>query len=483
MPRRITGTVDQTSSGMFRARIPTPEGKRQLVGVYPTRDLAWEACAVAIGALGLDGSDRGVTFAAFAKRPGGFLERRKKARAWKNTETLWATYIETAPWYQRPMRAISHTDIEKWVTKIRDTRARQTTLNALYVASSCFGAAKSARLIKVNPCAEVKVAKETRTEDVWTFLGRDEPALVESACTPDEWHMIAFAWGTGLRAGEQRSLLLRDVHVAGEYPHVMVRYGSPGKPTKNGKPREVPLFGVALDAARSWLMRLPSYVSSNPRGLMFPTPSGKHRAHSHFLGTVSIKVDDKWKAADRWTMIVEEAGLGRRFRWHDLRHSCASWAISGWFGNHKWSLVEVQKLLGHHSTTITERYAHLAGTALREAARQSTSSSLLVDKSAAPRRRSGSGNKRESHDRSGILVLDDDDGTLVGRYVAAVAKRDRVTAWREARAFAGAVAVINAKVATLVAEVLGGGPRTHRAMAELLRMVRFDAEQREEQSA
>jgi site-specific recombinase XerD len=47
------------------------------------------------------------------------------------------------------------------------------------------------------------------------------------------------------------------------------------------------------------------------------------------------------------------AGL-KDFRWHDLRHSCASFlAASGA------SLVEIGSVLGHRSPSVTARYAHL----------------------------------------------------------------------------------------------------------------------------
>jgi len=48
---------------------------------------------------------------------------------------------------------------------------------------------------------------------------------------------------------------------------------------------------------------------------------------------------------------------------HDLRHSFASFLI-----NSGRSLYEVQKLLGHHSIQVTERYSHLAHSALLDAA-------------------------------------------------------------------------------------------------------------------
>jgi hypothetical protein len=56
-------------------------------------------------------------------------------------------------------------------------------------------------------------------------------------------------------------------------------------------------------------------------------------------------------------------------RFHDLRHTCASHLVSGTWGR-RWSLEEVQRVLGHGSRSTTERYAHLAEDALDHAAAQ-----------------------------------------------------------------------------------------------------------------
>jgi len=54
-------------------------------------------------------------------------------------------------------------------------------------------------------------------------------------------------------------------------------------------------------------------------------------------------------------------------RIHDLRHSFASFLI-----NNGRSLYEVQKILGHSSAKMTERYAHLAHDTLLAASNAAT---------------------------------------------------------------------------------------------------------------
>jgi integrase len=65
-------------------------------------------------------------------------------------------------------------------------------------------------------------------------------------------------------------------------------------------------------------------------------------------GRKAIEIKKAWDSA------VRRAGL-TNFRFHDLRHSCASYlAVSGA------SLAEIADVLGHKSLNMVQRYAHIA---------------------------------------------------------------------------------------------------------------------------
>lgn len=70
-------------------------------------------------------------------------------------------------------------------------------------------------------------------------------------------------------------------------------------------------------------------------------------------------VDGNGEPADKsfltfdWNKVRTAADLVD-FKWHDLRHSCASYLAQAGA-----SLVEIGSVLGHSSPSITAKYAHL----------------------------------------------------------------------------------------------------------------------------
>lgn len=69
---------------------------------------------------------------------------------------------------------------------------------------------------------------------------------------------------------------------------------------------------------------------------------------------------DSYRTA--WETAVSRAKLVALFRFHDLRHTFASWAVQRGA-----TLHEVKDLLGHSSLAMVLRYAHLAPDNLRRA--------------------------------------------------------------------------------------------------------------------
>ena len=71
-----------------------------------------------------------------------------------------------------------------------------------------------------------------------------------------------------------------------------------------------------------------------------------------------------------WGKIRNEAGLPN-LRIHDLRHQYASFLV-----NSGRTLYEVQQILGHSTSKVTERYSHLSSATLQAAA---NSASVMIN--------------------------------------------------------------------------------------------------------
>jgi len=70
------------------------------------------------------------------------------------------------------------------------------------------------------------------------------------------------------------------------------------------------------------------------------------------------------RAYRRFKAAAVRAGVpdGAKLRFHDLRHSCGTTLIEMGV-----EIYDVQRILGHHSVTMTERYLHARDDRLRAA--------------------------------------------------------------------------------------------------------------------
>ncbi len=290
----------------------------------------------------------------------------------------WRRHVAGSPFAAMPLSRIRPVDVAAFVREVSRKQAadrrtarvlsRRTVQRVLSIVSIVCAEAVQDGLVDSNPCMGVRVRTRGLAEttvDKWTILTPEEQLKVTRCeAIPKAYRlMIRFAIGTGLRQGEQWSLQLSDLHVKGESPHVVVRFGAKGLPPKSGRQRTIPLFGDALEAAKEWLEYLelhwlqgPSKKYRNEEGLVFPTQRGCRRRCGKL-----VKSDDFGK-------LMRIAGIKRPVRWHDLRHTCATSLLAGWWG-HRWQIEEVRDYLGHSSVTVTEMYAHLVASVLREAAR------------------------------------------------------------------------------------------------------------------
>lgn len=377
------GSITELANGRFWVRVRMEDGARRPFGTYATREEAESVLRGTIARLGAGQAVARDTMTLLTFEAKFFAHRHRKRRHVANDQYRWTLHLATAPFATKPLRAVTQRDIQRWVdddlaeTLAKDklgsrTISRQTVKHCVNLLRAAFKLALREELVEENPVREIEIEREERTKEAWDYLRpKEQQAVLSCEAIPlAERLMIAFAMGTGLRRGEQWALELRDVVVAGDEPHIVVRYGSAGEATKTGRIRYVPLFGIGLAAAERWLAMLPSYAPSNPLGLVFPTPRGKRRDGLSFPRK-ALNGKKQPTETDVWRWWLREAGLERSIRWYDLRHTFASSLVSGFWGR-RWSLEEVQKLLGHTDIETTQVYAHLADEALRSAANATT---------------------------------------------------------------------------------------------------------------
>ncbi len=209
-------------------------------------------------------------------------------------------------------------------------RRSGATLNrCLATLSHAFSfAVKERRLVDRNPVADIARKKEPRGRT--RFLTDDERTALLEACAKADWPalhtLVLLAITTGARRGELIGLKWADVDL--KKGRALVRE------SKNDEQRVLPLAGKALEALRE--LKLQNSARSD---YVFPQPSGFPGPYEYF--------DAHWRAA------LEAAGISG-FRFHDLRHSCASMLAAQGA-----SLLEIADVLGHRTLNMVKRYSHL----------------------------------------------------------------------------------------------------------------------------
>lgn len=366
------GTVTRTASGTFRARIRDGSGRRIDLGTYATEAEADAARNAALRELvARNATSTGVTLlGAWGE---SWLARRE-ARGVAAERSVWRRHV--APHLgELPLHDVTRAVVARWLDTLRSTRAAKpragahrgavesstrplsavTIRHALRLLRGALDAAVDAGRVGSNAARDVRPPRpRARVDDPWTFLSVDEITALETCAEiPDPERAIYLtAIYSGLRKGELWGLKPADVTLDGDRPELVVRRSNSG-PTKSGRVRRVPLLPQAVAALRRVLRPHAAWV--------FPGEHGQRRADD----------DARWapdrRAVTRASGEVERvsvngyrmrAGITRRVRFHDLRHTCASHLLMGSWGV-RLTLDEVSAWLGHSSTAVTQRYAHL----------------------------------------------------------------------------------------------------------------------------
>jgi integrase len=186
--------------------------------------------------------------------------------------------------------------------------------------------------LKSNPAKPVKLLKEPPGR--LRYLEPEEiERLLENCEDPQLPHLrpiVVTALHTGMRLGEILGLRWENIDLR----HGLITVTK----TKNNERKTIPIN----DTLHEELSQLPKHLSSP---YLFCHPDGAH----------ILRIDRSFHSA------LKRAGI-EGFRFHDLRHTCASHlAMRGQ------PLETIGVLLGHKDPKMTKRYAHLSPTSLKAA--------------------------------------------------------------------------------------------------------------------
>lgn len=183
--------------------------------------------------------------------------------------------------------------------------------------------------IRTNPAAEV--AKLPEPPGRTRFLTDDERRALVDACTESPERtlrpFVLCALSSGARAGELLALRWRDVDLNEGTAIIHTSKAASG--------RTLYFVGSALESLKEHAKVRPIHAEAR----VFASGAS---------GRYPFQYQDPFRAACTAAKI-------ENFRFHDLRHTCASY-----LAQQGASLLEIGQVLGHKSQETTKRYAHLS---------------------------------------------------------------------------------------------------------------------------
>ncbi len=260
---------------------------------------------------------------------------KSRKRSWRDDEQkIHKVFIPA--FGKRRLTEITTRDIVAALDGVHKRRAPATANRYFAVLMRMLNLAVQWSYLERNPMVGMKKFRENNARE--RYLTSDE--IVRVLKELETWPnraisgLLRFLLFTGMRRGEAMGLSWDRVNLDNATVFL--------NKTKNGKTRTVLLNSLALEVLRDEMQVL----RKDGHPYVFP---------GHFRNAPIVC------PTNAFHRLCEKLGIAD-LRIHDLRHSFASLAV-----NAGASLYDVQKLLGHSSSTMTQRYAHLADQTLRNA--------------------------------------------------------------------------------------------------------------------
>lgn len=385
MGRRRTGHIRERA-GRFEVELAG-----EYLGVYDDKATAKRRLAAAIA------DDAGNAPDAFSLYATSWMDkrefaarRRKRSRPFAKERSRWRTHVETAPFWEWPIKKIASTPliVQEWIGQLAEKEAIQIINRKSGIERRPTGRKLSKRVIEdsvslVKLCLDdariagkykgdnpARVAKLPRFEEqdesddgelIVHASVQEIASLFALDLPPMQRAVFAVAIYVGLRLDELWGLRWQDVVLDGPKPHVRVRRSYDGPLKTKYSRRDPPLLAPARAALKAWK----AAQGATPIGaaLVWPREDGKCHGESYVAGWRSKT--DAGRYVTGWR---EKAGIREEVGFLELRHTCGCHLVQGTWTPRPLTLHEVKRWLGHSSIHVTERhYASLTSDNLHDA--------------------------------------------------------------------------------------------------------------------
>lgn len=285
--------------------------------------------------------------ASFTDYLAGYLtQKRSEGRHVDARRTVYSRFA--GHFGNKPINKVQPADVKKYLDSMtRNGRLVSTATRTRHKAylSSIFNEAIMDGLCASNPARAVRLPREKARNRIERYLTPDEYATLLAACPPALRALVQLATNTGMRLGELMGLQWSFLDSEQRILYL------PDSLCKSGRGRTVDLNEKAWESIEYF-----RGLQDEPEGqiVMFPGSMGLTSVFPRY----------------QWNQVVKALGWGpdcpnprlKAFRFHTLRHTCASWLVQN--GE---TLQTVRDVLGHASIRQTEVYSHLAPSHRRRA--------------------------------------------------------------------------------------------------------------------
>lgn len=258
--------------------------------------------------------------------------------SWRTVEYMIAALIDGIG-AKRLLSEVSQMDLQRYLAKRRDGRANASVNREMETARAIWNRAKQSRF-DVGEMPDWKALRLQVKERPPRELSEAEEARVFAAISADARDVVRFALVSGWRKAEVIGLRWADLNLQQAEARTLIKGG-------NTVVRPLDPTLVALIANQPRVSPFVfTYVCRKSRA--------KRRKGERYPMTVTA-LRTRWKD-------TREAAELEGFRFHDLRHTCATRILRA-TGN----LQATAKVLRHTNINTTRRYAHVLDNDVRAA--------------------------------------------------------------------------------------------------------------------